>query len=258
MNKYILLSFDIEEFDIPEEYGQKIENQVKFDISRQGLEAILNILHKHDINATFFITANFALHHKSLIQEIAKNHEIASHGFYHSGFNIEDLKKSRLVLESMIANRVFGFRMPRLKQVDDRVIASAGYDYNSSMNPTYIPGRYNNFFKPRTAYYSNNLLNIPVSVTPLIRFPLFWLSFKNFPLWLMKIASLITLRHDKYINLYFHPWEFTDIRGFKLPGYIKNKSGKAMLERLENYIIWLKRQGKFICFKELPEKVKIN
>ena len=126
------------------------------------------------------------------------------------------------------------------------------------MNPTYIPGRYNNFCKPRTAYYSNNLLNIPVSVTPLIRFPLFWLSFKNFPLWFMKIASLITLRHDKYINLYFHPWEFTDIRAFKLPGYIKNKSGKAMLERLENYIIWLKRQGKFICFKELPEKVKIN
>jgi hypothetical protein len=70
--------------------------------------------------------------------------------------------------------------MPRLKEVEDREIEKAGYEYNSSMNPTYLPGRYNNFFKTRTRYYSNNLLNIPISVTPLIRFPLFWLSFKTF------------------------------------------------------------------------------
>ncbi len=71
--------------------------------------------------------------------------------------------------------------MARLQKVPDREIEAAGYTYNSSMNPTYLPGRYNNFFQPRTPYYSNQLLNIPVSVTPLLRFPLFWLSFKTCP-----------------------------------------------------------------------------
>jgi hypothetical protein len=58
--------------------------------------------------------------------------------------------------------------MAGLQPVDDAEIEKAGYEYNSSMNPTYIPGRYNNLSKPRTAYYTNKLLNIPISVTPLL------------------------------------------------------------------------------------------
>jgi hypothetical protein len=34
--------------------------------------------------------------------------------------------------------------MAGLQPVDDAEIEKAGYEYNSSMNPTYIPGRYNN------------------------------------------------------------------------------------------------------------------
>ena len=121
------------------------------------------------------------------------------------------------------------------------------------MNPTFLPGRYNNFSKSRIPYYSEKLLNIPVSVTPLIRFPLFWLSFKNLPLPLYKLASKLTLNWDAYLNLYFHPWEFTNIRGYQLPGYIKKRSGQPMLDRLENYLNWLKPQGTFATFSEFQE-----
>lgn len=140
--------------------------------------------------------------------------------------------------------------MARLQPVDDRDIQQAGYRYNSSMNPTYLPGRYNNFSKPRLPYHSARLLNIPVSVTPLIRFPLFWLSFKNLPLPIYKLASRITLNWDSYLNLYFHPWEFTNIRGYQLPGYIKKRSGQKMLDRLENYLTWIKPLGTFVTFSE--------
>jgi len=78
--------------------------------------------------------------------------------------------------------------MAGLQPVDDAEIKKAGYENNSSMNPTYIPDRYNNLSKPRTAYYTNKLLNLPISVTRLIRFPLFWLSFKNFPLSRIELA----------------------------------------------------------------------
>jgi len=254
MNKNILLSFDIEEFDIPEEYGQVIEDAVKYQVSFEGLKAIILLLNKLNIKATFFVTTNFALNHKLIIREIANNHEVASHGYYHSNFSLEDLKTSRQVLSQLTGKRIVGFRMPRLKEVDDREIETAGYEYNSSMNPTYLPGRYNNFFKTRTAYYSNNLLNIPVSVTPLIRFPLFWLSFKNLPLWFIKLASYVTIRSDSYLNIYFHPWEFNDIKKFNLPNYIKKRSGEEMIDRLEQYLIWLKTKGEFISLSEFKQK----
>lgn len=256
MNKLILLSFDIEEFDIPEEYGQKIDEQTQFEVSLKGLKLLIHLLDKLNIKATFFTTANFAIHNQAIIREISARHEIASHGFYHSSFKKEDLEKSRKVLEKIVETRVTGFRMARLKKIDAQIIRRAGYEYNSSMNPTYLPGRYNNFFKNRTAYYANELLNIPVSVTPMIRFPLFWLSFKNFPLWLIKVASQLTIQSDSYLCLYFHPWEFVNITNFKLPKYIKKHSGDAMLSRLEEYLIWLKRQGKFIVFSEFQEKFK--
>jgi peptidoglycan/xylan/chitin deacetylase (PgdA/CDA1 family) len=250
MNKSILLSFDIEEFDIPEEYGELVENNIKFEISRRGLLKIIALLERLEVRATFFVTANFALNHQEIIKQLSQQHEIASHGFYHAQFCLADLTKSKQVLQEITGKKILGFRMARLKPIEDREIELAGYEYNSSMNPTYIPGRYNNFFKPRTAYYSNNLLNLPVSVTPLIRFPLFWLSFKNFPLPLIKLASQWTIETDSYLNLYFHPWEFTDISQFKLPGYIKKDSGDKMINKLEKYLLWLKKRGKFRSISE--------
>ncbi|MGA7932213.1 MAG: polysaccharide deacetylase family protein [Kovacikia sp.] len=257
MNKVILLSFDVEEFDIPEEYGQLLEDRIKFEVSLQGLKSILALLDRLHIRATFFITAHFAIHHPAVVRAIAQTHEVASHGFYHSSFELADLGKSKQALETITNTCVTGFRMARLQKVDDQAIERAGYAYNSSMNPTYLPGRYNNFFRHRTAYYSRQLLNIPVSVTPLLRFPLFWLSFKNLPLFLYQFASQLTLSVDRYLNLYFHPWEFTDITNFQLPGYIKRDSGQPMLQRLETYLNWLKPQAEFVTFSEFRSRSRV-
>lgn len=250
MSNSILLSFDVEEFDIPEEYGELLSDSVKIETSLIGLKTIISLLNKLELTATFFVTANFALHHPLLIKEISNRHEIASHGFYHSSFCLDDLVTSKQVLEEITSTEVRGFRMARLKSIDDLEIEQARYKYSSSINPTYLPGRYNNFFKKRTAHYSNQLLILPISVTPLLRFPLFWLSFKNLPLSLIKVASQLTLNTDSYLNIYFHPWEFVDISDFKLPGYIKNCSGSRMVSKLENYLLWLKTQGQFLTISE--------
>ncbi|VXD23911.1 Putative xylanase/chitin deacetylase (fragment) [Planktothrix serta PCC 8927] len=82
MTKYILLSFGGEEFDAPLKYGEKIKPSVQFDVSLMGLRNILSLLEYLHIRATFFVTANFALHHPELIEAIARTHEIASQGFY--------------------------------------------------------------------------------------------------------------------------------------------------------------------------------
>jgi len=58
MNKVVLLSFDVEEFDIPEEYGQILNEREKFRVSLKGLEPILQLLERLNIRATFFTTAS--------------------------------------------------------------------------------------------------------------------------------------------------------------------------------------------------------
>ena len=56
----ILLSFDIEEFDLPTEYGLAISWEEQLRVSREGSGHILNVLARHGVRATFFCTARFA------------------------------------------------------------------------------------------------------------------------------------------------------------------------------------------------------
>jgi peptidoglycan/xylan/chitin deacetylase (PgdA/CDA1 family) len=246
----ILLSFDLEEFDIPEEYGQVVPENEKLKVTTKGLETVLNLLEKLDLKATFYTTAFFAEANKELVKEISEKHEVASHGFYHSAFKTEDILNSKLSLEKITGKPVKGFRMARLGPLDESLLIKSGYIYNSSLNPTFLPGRYNNLTKPRRPFISNGIVNLPVSVSPFFRIPLFWLSLKNFPFALYLKLALRTLHHDSYLNLYFHPWEFTNISTYKLPSYIKKMSGEAMTNRLKKLLIVLKEQGEFITSGE--------
>ncbi|HXP51998.1 MAG TPA: polysaccharide deacetylase family protein [Bacteroidia bacterium] len=242
----ILLSFDLEEFDIPEEFGQKLSNEEKMNITLSGLIPVLQLLDKHNIKATFYTTAFFAETNPEIVKKVAEKHEIASHGFYHSSFQTDHIAKSKEVLEKITSTAVKGFRMTRLMPVDKSLLVNAGYIYDSSLNPTFIPGRYNNMGKPRKPFNAGGLINLPASVATFIRIPLFWISFKNFPFNFFNALALRTLKKDKYLNLYFHPWEFADISSYKLPGYVKRISGKEMLVKFEKLLVSLKEQGEFV------------
>lgn len=243
----ILLSFDVEEFDMPMEYGKTIPFDEQLAISTQGTLSILELLKQTGIKATFFCTANYVVNKPDIIKQIvADGHEIASHGYYHSDFKVEHLLQSKIKLEEISGTLVTGFRMARMMPVDEAEIAKAGYAYNSSINPTFIPGRYNNFNKPRTWFFDHDVLQLPASVSPLVRFPLFWLTFHNVSLSLIKWVCAATHRKDGYLNLYFHPWEFTDLNQperFGFPAYVSKLSGDAYLRKITDFIYWAKSKG---------------
>ncbi|MFD2146789.1 polysaccharide deacetylase [Mucilaginibacter antarcticus] len=176
---------------------------------------------------------------------VDEGHEIASHGYYHSDFKVEHLLQSKIKLEEISGTPVTGFRMARMMPVDEAEIAKAGYAYNTSMNPTFIPGRYNNFSKPRAWFFDHDVLQIPASVSPLVRFPLFWLTFHNVGLPLIKWMSAAAHRKDGYLNLYFHPWEFTDLKQerFGFPGYVSKNSGDTYVEKMKAFIKWAQVMG---------------
>jgi peptidoglycan/xylan/chitin deacetylase (PgdA/CDA1 family) len=247
----VLLSFDIEEFDMPFEYGKNITFEDQMTISIDGSNIILDLLKKHNYKATFFSTATFAIHAPQIIERIKnEGHELASHGYYHSQFEIKDLLASKLKLQELFGSNVFGFRMPRMMPVDNEALADAGYVYNSSINPTWLPGRYNNLHVSRAFFRLGDVLQLPASVSPFLRIPLFWLSFHNFPLWLYQHFAKRTYQKDGYLNLYFHPWEFTDLSNaqkYGFPGYVSKNSGKDMISRMDLFMGWLNQQGYQNC-----------
>lgn len=254
----ILLTFDVEEFDVPIEYGRPIAMQEQLRVGRVGFERVLDLLDQHPARpvATMFTTAVFAEAFPALMKRAASRHEIASHGYSHGPLMDGDLEKSRRILNEISGQEIRGFRRARMAPTGDDAIAKAGYRYNSSEHPTLLPGRYSNLRKPRNPYFSGDLLNIPVSVTPVLRVPMFWAAFKNFPLALVKRCAARTLSHDGAINFYWHPWEFADIEIYGLPRTLRAVQGQKLVERLGEFLTFLSTRGRFATFSEFDRRVR--
>lgn len=254
--RYILMSFDVEEFDTPLEYKQNLSIQEQMETGFRGLQATMSVINSTDAACTFFTTAHFANWYPDSIRQLAHRHEIASHTFFHSQYKTADLLQSRLELENITGQPVYGLRMPRMMKVPMQDVIQAGYSYDSSVNPTWIPGRYNNLSLSRTVYYDENMLRVPASVSPRLRIPLFWLAFKNMPYSLFKYLAVQTLKKDGYLCLYFHPWEFTDIWEFEMPGYTKRWSGEKLQQRLYRLIKDLKTEGDLTTMWQMVSETK--
>lgn len=251
----LLLSFDIEEFDLPEEYGAVISDEDKFEISRCGTSKILDLLCETETKATFFVTAVFAQRYPDLIQRMTEGkHEVASHGMNHSAFEIAHLRESKNILESISGQSVTGFRMARLAKVDKKEINDAGFVYESSLNPIWLPGHYCNLRSPLLPFREQcGLWQFPVSAVPGVRFPLFWLSFKNFPLFSYKMSSMIAVWMTGYYNMYSHPWEYNSRaaeKQWQIPAFVVRHAGEKQVERLRKLIRFLSKHGDFVTFTE--------
>lgn len=231
--KHLLLSFDLEELN------------KDTALSSEGLIPLLNLLKKYKISCTFFTTWFFAKKHPELINKIIKNnHEIALHALNHNDDYskltceeaLKSLKLAKENLEKKFKIKIYGFRAPNMHPPSNEVLECLNLVYDSSLHPTFLPGHYNNFLKKRKPFRINNLIEIPVSVTPFFRAPFSWFWFRLFGLTYSKICTKLTLINSNYILLYFHPWEFSN--NLKEKGIFSINSGKNLLNLLEGYICW--------------------
>ena len=256
--KYVMLSFDTEEFDIPREQGRIIPLEEKIRVSEKGANIILDILRDEGVHATFYCTTMLLLNAPQLAQRIIQEgHEMASHGCDHANPLPEHVIESKKILEKEFGVSIHGYRQPRMFEVDNSVLKSEGYYYNSSINPAFIPGRYMHLNVSRIPFVKEGILQIPASVTPWMRFPLFWLSEHHLPMSMYEWMVRRTLSHDGYFNTYFHPWEFVSILHvpqYGVPYIIGHNTGKPMQERLRHLIQMLKTEGgEFLTYYEFAK-----
>lgn len=256
----VLLSFDTEEFDFPRERGQEISLEEGLKVSSEGLERILEVLNRTGVRATFFITGNFAKGRPKLVARIRDaGHEVACHGVDHFKPCETDIAESKKIVEKVSGVKVTGYRQPRMFKITYKELKRCGYKYDSSVNPAFIPGRYNHLDVPRKPFLKEGIVEVPTSVFSLMRVPLFWLALHLFPLSVYIKGAKMSLKKTGYMATYFHPWEFAGaLRDYKIvPGYIKRNSGEQLAERLEEIIVKLRDAGyEFVTYDEYVDFVK--
>ncbi len=258
--KHILLTFDLEEFDIPREFNQDISEKEMYEVSQNGLINLLRLLDKHNLSATFFTTANFANKFPQILKKLSQKHEIASHGYSHSDKNqsIDNIRKAKKEKEKLINKTIKGFRAPRYNIKNISELSKLGFQYDSSSHPIFLPGRYFNVNQKRTIHKLDDIFEIPLSTLPLVNLSIFWLAFKNFPLFYSKIFTKINFLSSNYTMLVFHPWEFSpQLSKYKIPFYTK-RNPKKLLKKLEKYVIFCRKNNyKFKTVENHLSKTKI-
>ena len=246
-NKMICLTIDVEEWNSPMLRGKYVDENNNTAWSKEGTQKILRLFEKYNIKSTFFITGYFAEREKDFVKEILdKGHEIASHGYSHWYRNnpnldlINDIKKSKHILEKITKKTIIGFRSPQLQYTEQliKVLDQLKFKYDSSLHPAFLPGFYNNSNEPMAPFKAlKTLMEFPLGVMPIIRSPIGWMFFRNLGVrWTQTGINLLT---RKKINpvIYFHPWECIKLNSKYVPFYFKTNTGDKFLRTIEKLII---------------------
>ncbi len=246
MKRAILLTWDVEEYDAPADFGATPFADGGLarggEIWRDWMETSA----RWRAPGTVFVTARLAEAAPDLLRLAqGRGHEIASHGWSHE--KGEDLKlgASRRRISEIAGREVLGFRSPRLRSVAPSEVAAAGYRYDASSNPAMVPGRYCRLSQKRKPHRTSGIWEVPASVLPLVRFPLFWASFHLLPLPLYLAACRMLLAWDGVVTLYFHPWELSDLSEKEIPFWIRRRSRQRRIERMDSLIRMLRELGEF-------------
>jgi peptidoglycan-N-acetylglucosamine deacetylase len=201
---------------------------------REGAPALLDLLARHEIAATFFTTGETAAHFPKIVEAlVSAGHELACHGMTHQPFT--ELSSDRAdweITQSAQILRQFAnvgsFRAPYLRfpPLHLRLLERAGFIVDSSQAK----------YKPTSLRPTvTSLLRIPVSVTSSV----------------LRLPALI---RDPWLNvlkppvvLFVHPWEFVDLTTTDLRLDCRFRTGKPALRALESVIALFKNRGARFC-----------
>lgn len=244
MGKTFLLTIDLEEFE-------RTRDDRRFSLSKQGLEALSALLTQHNILATFFTTAAFATKYPDEVKTLSDAHEIALHALYHgdnyrtmevgeAGARLAEAKKA---LENITTKEIIGFRAPQMQAPAMNILKEIGIRYDSSLHPTYVPGRYSHHKETMDIHDVEGVVRVPVSVTPKLRMAYSWIWFRMGGVWYAKQCTKATEKKKEFVTIYFHPWDFVDLRKEEGISWVYARNTNKSLIMLERYLLWLKDRG---------------
>ncbi len=187
-------------------------------------QRLLELLKRHEVQATFFTLGWVAERHPHLMRQIvAEGHELASHGYDHTRVTTmdrhqfrNDISRTKKLLEDISGAAITGYRAPtfsftRANEWVYTILAECGYQYSSSVAPVRhdlygIPDA------PRHAYRdASGIMEIPLSTIKVgaTNLPCGGGGFfRLYPYRLTRWCVERVNRRDRQPCIfYMHPWE---------------------------------------------------
>jgi polysaccharide deacetylase family protein (PEP-CTERM system associated) len=192
----------------------------------RSVDALLDLLARHQATATFFVLGWIAQRHRDLMRRLADaGHELASHGWEHrrvteltpEAFR-ESVRRTRSTVEDITGIPVLGYRAPSFSIVAGRewaldILLEEGYAYDSSL----FPVRRNGYGYPsarRDPYWlerpSGRLAEFPPATLRRLGYNLPAAGgayLRLFPLAVIRRAVRECESRGTPATLYIHPWE---------------------------------------------------
>ena len=209
-------SHNLKDF-VPYEHWENMESRVE-----RNTEALLNLLAKKEVKATFFVLGWIAERYPRLIESVSKEgHEIASHGYAHKQIYLQtpdefesDIARSNLILNSITGIYPKGYRAPAFSITKSSlwaldILKKHGFVYDSSIYPFSFHPDYGHNTELQI-HQNENLIEVPLSCATFNsrRIPCSGGAYLRFyPYWLFITLAKRVVRQQRPFIFYIHPWE---------------------------------------------------
>jgi peptidoglycan/xylan/chitin deacetylase (PgdA/CDA1 family) len=197
----------------------------------RGLPALLDLLDRERVPATFFTTGQVARRFPSAVSAIVnRGHELGCHGDTHASFaTMTPGEASAEIARATGTLRAFGpvhaFRAPYLQfpRTFLPFLVQSRYRIDSSEGRHKRPGV--------RVVTESGIVRIPASIT------------SSTLRWPARLRDALLTRLADPVVLFVHPWEFVDLRGERLRFDCRFRTGDAALRCLMSAIDLLRSRG---------------
>jgi len=264
--KYFVMTVDVDGWSTLLNFYSSNYNSSKADTEvdiRLGVQKLINLFKKHNVVATFFVTGNIAYKYPNTVRIISREgHEVACHGMMHEKneclLQIDKqrhrIRKATQIIEERTGKKPLGFRAPclRANKYTFKVLRENGYMYDSSMISTFIPryyGQLNFHFRP---YWLNldvenvnqRILEIPISVNPLVPLPLSAAWMRNLGQLWVKFGILANFLLGDPLVFYIHPRDVLSLPKVEgVPWHVYRNTGINSIKMLNEILTYAKSIG---------------
>jgi len=206
----------------------------------KGLPIMLEVLAKHDVPATFFVTGLAAERFPKLIAEISRKYEVSCHGYEHERFDklaVDEqrkrIQKATEILQKITGAKPLGFRAPNFKFTVQTltILEEIGYVYDASKAS----------YKRAPRQNCSSLAEIPNTLPS---------TLLHLPFWFSRQVLNLCLCFLPLVVLDYHPWEVVEISNVRFD--LRFATGDKALNRLDRTISYLHTTGaRFVSLKEV-------